>query len=179
RMGQMILVLPGLLAAAVFPGTALGREQHMPDHLARMSRIAVPLFLSLFALAALSGRQLFPLLFGRSFDKMYIPFLVILPGIFFLSLLALLSAWFGGLKRPGVNAASALAGLLVIITGDLLFIPRFGITAAAAASTAGYFTCLLWSLLAFRKESRIGLGSLWIIRKEDWRWLKRQILLKR
>ena len=28
-------------------------------------------------------------------------------------------------------------------------------------------------------ESRIGLGSLWIIKKEDWQWLKRQILLKR
>ncbi|HXO76022.1 MAG TPA: polysaccharide biosynthesis C-terminal domain-containing protein, partial [Puia sp.] len=179
RLGQMILVLPGLLAGAVFPGTALGKGQHMPDHLARMSCIAVPLFLSLFVLAALSGRRLFPMLFGRSFDKMYVPFLVILPGIFFLSLLALLSAWFGGLRRPGVNAAGALAGLLVIITGDLLFIPRFGIIAAAAASTAGYFTCLLWSLLAFRKESRIGLGSLWIIKKDDWRWLKRQILLKR
>ena len=179
RLGQMILVVPGLLAGAVFPGTALGKGQHMPDHMARMSRIAVPLFLSLFVLTALLGRQLFPLLFGRSFDKMYVPFLVILPGIFFLSVLALLSAWFGGLKRPGVNAAGALAGLLVIITGDLLFIPRFGITAAAAASTAGYFTCLLWSLLAFRKESRIGLGSLWIIKKEDWHWLKRQILLKR
>ena len=179
RLGQMILVLPGLLAGAVFPGTALGKGQHMPDLLARVSRIAVPLFLSLFGLAALSGRWFFPLLFGRSFDKMYVPFLVILPGIFFLSLLTLLSAWFGGIKRPGVNAACALAGLLVIITGDLLFIPRFGITAAAATSTAGYFTCLLWSLLAFRKESRIGLGSLWIIKKEDWQWLKKQILLKR
>ncbi len=179
KLGQMILVFPGLLAGAVFPGTALGKGERMPDHMARMSRIGLALFLSFFVLTALWGRRFFPFLFGRSFDKMYLPFLVILPGIFFLSLLSLLSAWFGGLKRPGVNAASALAGLLVIITGDLLFIPRFGITAAAAASTAGYFTCLLWSLLAFRKESRIGLGTLWIVKKEDWQWLKRQILLKR
>ena len=51
---------------------------------------------------------------------------------------------------------------------------RYGITAAAAVSTLGYFTCVLWSLLAFRKESSIRLSSLWVVTKEDWHWLKRQ-----
>ena len=174
KLGQMILVLPGVLASAVFPGTALGKDVDMPAHLGRMSRIAVLLFAGLFIGVLLIGRPLFPLIFGSGFNKMYIPFLVMLPGIFFLSVLLLLSAWFGGIHRPGVNAGSALAGLLIIIVGDWLLIPRYRITAAAAVSTAGYFTCLLWSLLAFRKECRIGLGSLWIIKKEDWRWLKRQ-----
>jgi O-antigen/teichoic acid export membrane protein len=105
---------------------------------------------------------------------MYIPALILLPGILFLSILAPLSAYFAGLHRPAVNVRVALAGFFVMLAGDILFIPRYGLPAAAAVSSAAYFACVLYSLLEFGRIHRLRPVSLLIIKKEDWRWLRRQ-----
>ena len=175
KLGQMLLVIPGILAGIVFPSTALASEKEMPVYLARMARIAVLFFLLIFFFILFTGRWLFPLLFGDSFDQMYLPMLIVMPGILFLFILAPLSAYFGGLHRPGVNARGALAGCLLILTGDILFIPHYKIIGAAAVSSAGYFACMLYSLLQFTKHHRISPASMLLFKKEDWLWLRRQI----
>jgi len=175
KLGQMLLVVPGILASVVFPSTALATTEEMPSYLARMARMAVLFFLLLFFFILFTGRWLFPLLFGSSFDKMYLPVLIMLPGILFLFILAPLSAYFGGLHRPSVNAKGALAGLLLMVAGDILFIPRYKIIGAAAVSSAGYFVCMLYSLVQFSKHHRISPVSMLLFKKEDWRWLRRQV----
>ncbi len=106
---------------------------------------------------------------------MYAPALIILPGIFSLSILTPLSAYFGGMRRPGVNVKGAFAGLIVMLAGDILFVPRWRIGGAAAVSTVGYFVCMLYSLVEFSKTNRIRLGSMLFINKEDWSWLRKQV----
>ena len=174
KLGQMILIVPGILASLIFPRTALGNNDMMAVHLARMVRMAVALFLLLFIGLFLTGTWLFPFLFGHSFDKMYLPTLILLPGILFLSVLAPLSAYFAGLHRPGVNLRGALAGFLVMLVGDIFFIPRYGMEAAAAVSSVAYFACVIYSLVQFGRTHRLRLITLLIIKKEDWRWLLRQ-----
>ncbi|MBN9380292.1 MAG: polysaccharide biosynthesis C-terminal domain-containing protein [Chitinophagaceae bacterium] len=175
KLGQMLLVIPGIMASVVFPSTALRTTEEMPSYLARMTRLAVLFFILLFLIIFFTGKWLFPLLFGDSFDKMYLPTLLVLPGILFLFILAPLSAYFGGLHRPGVNAKGALAGVILMVAGDILFIPRYKIAGAAAVSSAGYFVCMLYSLLQFSKHHRISLMSMILLKKEDWRWLRRQV----
>lgn len=171
RLGQVALILPGMLAAVIFPRTILDQDkpEQMSLRLARLIRLSVIFFVLLFLGLLLTGRWFFPAILGASFDRMYTPMLILLPGILFLSILTPLSAYFGGLHRPGVNVRGAFAGLAVIIIGDSLLIPRWGILAAAAVSSAGYFTCMLYSMLEFSRSNGIGLRSLLSIKKEDFR----------
>lgn len=151
KLGQIILLMPGMLASVVFPATALGKIQDMMRILQRMFRITFFLFCLAFIAVLLAGPHIYTVIFGSSMDKMYLPLLLLLPGIFSLSVLALLSAYFGGIHRPDINARSALAGLLVIAAGDILVIPRYNIAGAAAVSTAGYSVCMLYSLVKFKR----------------------------
>jgi len=153
KLGQIVLLLPGILASVIFPRTALGKHEDMARALTRMIRIAVLLFCLVFIIVFFTGRTVFPLVFGRSLDQMYLPMLILLPGVLFLSVLSLLSAYFGGIHRPDVNAKGALAGLIVIIIGDMLVIPRYNIAGAAAVSSAGYLVCMLYSWREFKKVS--------------------------
>lgn len=175
RLGQMMLVLPGILAGLIFSQTTLEGTGPMPARLVRMIRMIIPVFVFLFILFFFIGRPVIPFILGDSFDKMYEPMLLLLPGILFLSILTPLSAWFGGMHEPAVNARSALAGLVIVIAGDLLFIPGYKITGAAAVSSAGYFVCMLYSLLAFIRKNRIRPGAMLVVKREDWRWLIQQI----
>lgn len=151
KLGQIVLLLPGILASVIFPRTALGKHEDMARALSRMIRIAVLLFCLMFVVTFFTGRTVFPLVFGRSLDQMYMPMLILLPGVLFLSVLSLLSAYFAGIHRPDVNAKGALAGLAVIVIGDALIIPRYHIAGAAAVSSAGYLVCMLYSWMEFKK----------------------------
>jgi len=154
KLGQMILLMPGILASVIFPATALGKAQDMVIALRRIFRITVLLFSVAFIILLLAGPRLYILVFGNGMDDMYLPMLLLLPGIFSLSILALLSAYFGGIRRPDINAWSALAGLLVVVIGDVLVIPRYNIAGAAAVSAVGYSVCMLYSLSKFIKLSK-------------------------
>jgi len=151
KLGQAFLLLPGMVAAVIFPRTALGKHKDMARMLIRLTRMAVPLFCLLFLAVLFTGRTIFPWIFGSSMDKMYLPMLLLLPGVLFLSVLSLFSAYFGGIHRPDINAKGALAGLGVIIIGDVLIIPRYNIAGAAAVSSVGYFVCMFYSLLRFKR----------------------------
>jgi len=153
KLGQVILLMPGMLASVIFPATAMGKVQDMVIALKRLFRFTTLLFSLAFIVLLVAGPRIYTFIFGNSMDKMYQPTLWLLPGIFSLSVLALLSAYFGGIRRPDINAWSALAGLLVIVTGDMLVIPVYGITGAAAVSSLGYSVCMLYSLLKFIKLS--------------------------
>jgi O-antigen/teichoic acid export membrane protein len=178
RIGQMLLIIPGIFAGVIFPRTAVAGNE-VAAFLVRMSRISTVFFLALFMVVFLTGRWLFPFAFGASFDRMYVPVLIILPGILCLSILTLMSAYFGGSNKPVVNARGAFAGLIIIITGDILFIPVYKIIAAASVSVVGYFTCMIYSLWQFKKTNHTAMGSFFIVKKEDWKWLRQQITKKR
>ena len=174
KLGQALLVIPSILASVIFPRTARVSGEGMPFHLARLTRIMVSLFVIFFLLVLFAGRPVFPLVFGNSFDKMYLPTLVILPGILSLSVLTPLSAYFGGLHRPEVNAKGAFIGLVLIVGGDFFCIPVYGIVGAAAVSSLGYFATMVYSLVEFGKTNRIRPGSMLIVGRGDWRWVKQQ-----
>ena len=172
KLGQSILIVPGILASVIFPRTVLEQGSSMPARVARMTRITVLSVTLLFLVVLFAGKQLFPLLLGPTFTRMYQPVLLLLPGIGFLAMLAPLSAYFAGLNRVGVNVRVALAGVVVMFAGDFLLIPGYKIAGASIVSTAAYFTMLLYSLAIFSKNNHIRPKALFIVTRADWKWLK-------
>jgi len=116
----------------------------------------------LIVLFALTGQFLFPLVYGATFDHMYIPFLLLVPGILGLSSLGFISAYYAGKNKVIVNLTGTSLALAVVITGDILFIPHFGINAAAFISSVAYLTCYFYILLRYKKEYNVPVKDFFI-----------------
>lgn len=173
RLVQLFQLLPALLAAAIFPIAASGYREQMKEGIIKLSRVLVAFYFMLVLLLILTGRWLFPFVFGSSFDTMYRAFVLLTPGLFALSLLALMAAYFAALNKVKWNLYASLAGLAVILTGDILLIPVYGINGAAVASSIGYIVCFATGYYYFHKETNINFAQLVLLRKDDFTFMKK------
>jgi O-antigen/teichoic acid export membrane protein len=172
KLGQLFFVIPTILASAVFPLVAGGQKESVNRFLPLISRSIFYVYLIICGLLMISGKWLFPFLFGNSFTDMYLPFVLLVPGILSLSCLFTLSAYYSGKDRIWVNIKGSLLALLVIVTGDIVFIPRYGIAAAALVSSIGYIIYQMYVVSIFIKEYEVTLSSFFMIRASDWASLK-------
>jgi O-antigen/teichoic acid export membrane protein len=72
----------------------------------------------------------------------------------------------------------SLVALLIIVLGNSLFTPHYGIYAAALVSSIGYLFYFGYSLYVFNKNSKIKVGQFFIPERNDYTFLK-AMLLKR
>ena len=166
KIGQLMLLVPQIMASVVFPRTASGlHEQTLNNAILAIARLFSQLYLFVFILIAFFGSKFFILVFGETFDKMELPMLIIIPGIFSLSVLALLSAYFAGKGNIKVNLYGAIIGLTVMVIGDFIFVPHYGIIAAAIVSTVSYVANTSYSMWNFYRDYSIH----WI---EFFKWKK-------
>lgn len=172
KLGQLFFVLPGMLAGAVFPIAAGNRNGNLQETLALISRVVFFTYLLCCLLLALFGNWLFPFAFGNSFSGMYQPFLFLVPGILALSCLFTLTAYLSGKGLLAINLKGASLALLVVLAGDMIFIPTYGTAAAAAVSSIGYIIYLVYILLSLRKEFALPLHRFFIVSPADLRQLR-------
>jgi len=173
KLGQMMLILPQIVASVVFPRTASGIErERLNNSIMVIARLFSQLFLCAFIVVLFTGKYLFIKVFGPTFNNMQVPMLLIIPGIFSLSVLALLSAYFSGKGNLKVNVNGAILGLVVMIAGDFIFVPRYGIIAAAIISTISYTVNLGFSLYIFYKDYDINVVDFFKWRRSDYFWIR-------
>jgi len=85
---------------------------------------------------------------------MYPSILFYLPGIFSLCISSLLASYISGKGFISVNVIASFIALLIVVMGDLLFIPKYGINSAAAVSSVAYTACMLYLLRHFLRTYR-------------------------
>ena len=156
-MGQLFLIIPSIISSAVYPHAAKGESTVLVSFILRIMCLFIVGYLVIILFAYLFSNGLFIWLFGNTFDEMFMPFIVLLPGILFLSIHIIIAAYFGGKNKPNYNVISTGAGLIIVLVGDLLLIKKMGITGAALVSTLGYTTAFIVSLLLFMRKT----GSNW------------------
>ncbi len=172
KLGQMMLVIPQIISSVVFPRTASGIDRmKINSAIMLIARLFSQLFLLAFIITAFFGNRIFVMLFGETFNKMQIPMLITIPGIFALSVLTLLSAYFSGKGKVKINLYGSIVGLSVMIIGDFIFVPRYGIIAAAAISTLSYVSNLAYSLLHFYRDYSISWTEFVRWKKADYDWM--------
>jgi O-antigen/teichoic acid export membrane protein len=172
KIGQMFLLLPTIIAAAIFPRTAAGFREQVQILLPVLARTILVLYTMALLFFVITGSWLFPFIYGETFQNMYLPFILLIPGILSLSTIALVTAYNSGKDRIKTNMLGSLIGLVIIITGDWLFIPRYGIRAAAVISSVGYTSYLIYLLYVFKKEYNVSAVRFFIPDAADWQKLK-------
>ncbi|MBS1746519.1 MAG: polysaccharide biosynthesis C-terminal domain-containing protein [Bacteroidetes bacterium] len=172
KLGQMLLLIPQIIASVVFPKTASGEHStSISNAIMIIARLFSQFFLAVFIGVAILGAWFFPAIFGNTFDKMEIPMLILIPGIFSLSILALLSAYFAGKNNLKVNLYGAIIGLSIMIIGDFIFVPLHGIIAAAIISTLSYSSNLGYAMWNFYRNYDVHWAEFFKWRKSDYNTL--------
>ena len=175
KLGQIFLLLPTIIATAVFTRTAGGNQEQIRSVIEIISRWLMMFYLVFVVVILIIGRWLFPMVYGDSFDMMYAPFMLLAPGIVALSTLSLLTAFYAGRNKLNINIKGSVIALVIIVTGDFLFIPKYGIVAAAMVSSIGYICFQVYVLYQFRKEYRSNLMAFFIPKLSDWDKVKQYI----
>jgi O-antigen/teichoic acid export membrane protein len=176
KLAQLFFILPAMLASVVFPLTAGGQQQYVNDILATISRVVFMIYLCGCAILSITGYWLFPLLFGDSFNNMYVPFLLLIPGILALSTLYTLTAYYAGINKMSVNIKGALLAFVFILVADVFFIPEYGINAAALISSIGYIIYHIYVLGTFIKQYGTPALSFFTFRLSDYKKMSNSIL---
>jgi O-antigen/teichoic acid export membrane protein len=156
------------MASILYPQAARETDPHrMVRKVLTATRVILLVMLLAFAVLLLLPADIFEHIFGPSFNHMYRPLCLLMPGITGLALQCMLSAYFSGINRVRVNVYGALAGLFTVVIADSLLIPRYGIDGAAIASTIAYLASLALSMVYFSRKNRIGLLQFFRFRRND------------
>jgi O-antigen/teichoic acid export membrane protein len=167
-LAELVMVLARAFQSSILP--LVSYESGDPTHQATTT-VRSMRHHAILAAGAMAANAVFaPLLivvgFGNAFYPAFLPFFIILPGIWFLGSALVVSNDLSGRGRPGL--ASALTGLAVTITIglDLLLIPPFGVPGAAVASLVAYTVFGVASLIALSRVSAIPVRDLLPTRAE-------------
>lgn len=175
KLAQLFFVIPSILAGVVFPMTASGRKIEVNETIQLLSRGMILIYGLACAALVSVGYWLFPFVFGETFNNMFWPFLLLVPAILSYSVIHLLAAYFGGKKVLSIGFWGNVLTLALIITGDMLFIPSYGIKAAAIVSSSGYIFLLCFMIMAHIREYNSSFSAFLLFRRSDWVLLQKTI----
>lgn len=175
KLGQLLLLLPTMIATVVFPYTSGGNREEMAVKTIKVCRVLILLFLMAATIIAATGYWIFPWIFGSRFNQMFLPLLLLLPGILCLTVLTIVSAYLDGIKKIWLAVAGNIAALIFIVIADYIFIPLYGIKAAAAISSIGYFICTAVSLYWFLKYSNATIKDFFKWERTDFDFLRKKM----
>lgn len=155
KLAQFFFIFPAMISTVIFPFVASGTQPDLKKSIYNFSVKLLLLYAGICLILAASGNWLFPWVFGPTFSKMYIPFLLLIPGILAISGLYPFTAYFAGEDRIRVNIYGSVMAFVFIVIADYLFIPQYGINGAALISSIGYFIYYCYVFMVFKKETRI------------------------
>ena len=154
KFAELLKLPPMALTYVLYPSySAAGAETAARDARALIPRAAA--FNAVAALPlALAAAVLLPLIYGEAFRSSIVPAYILLFGLAGEGIAGVITPFFYGIGRPGLNSLAMAAGVIVTVVLDLALIPRFEATGAALASSASYLTTTLLLMVFFWTVNR-------------------------
>ena len=113
------------------------------------------------------SRQLILTIFGPAMIPAVQPLWLLLPGIVTLTVAKIITSYLSGIGKPIYSTYLAAGSMILTVALDLLLIPRYGISGAAAASSIVYTCTAAASVWMFKLESGAGLLETLIVKPDD------------
>ena len=113
------------------------------------------------------SRQLILFVFGSGMTPALLPLWLLLPGIVSLAPTRVIASYLSGIGKPIYTTYIAAGAVILTVILDLLLIPPFGISGAAAASSIVYTCTAVASVVVFKVESGAGLMETLVVRPDD------------
>lgn len=154
KISQLFFMVPAMMSAVYFPVISGSSEPFKyVSQIRKSSRFSLFLAIASSSLLIITGYWLFPYAFGKDFNDMYWPFLLMVPGIIAFSSIFHITAFFAARNQIWVNIKGTTLALIFLFTFDPFVIQLFGIYGAASVISASYLVYAFYIMNAFRKES--------------------------
>jgi O-antigen/teichoic acid export membrane protein len=164
---EVLLYLPAATATALLPAAARADGGLRTEQALRAFRSAAVVTAVAGLAAALVGPVVLPLAFGAPFEASVTPFLWLLPGALGFAAIAVFSSALMAASSPGLSSVGPLVSLVLGVALDLVLIPRFEASGAAAAACAAFVAGGCAALVAFRRRNPFAWGLLLRPRRSD------------
>lgn len=154
-MADLLYMVPVVVGTILFPTLSAIADPGERWSFARKSRSWVAaLMLVLTLVAGALADPLTRFLFGPAFAPAVPAFLVLLPGIWLISVNIIYMNYFASCGMPPLTVISPAVAALVNVLLNLVLIPKWGIVGASFSSSVCYGLMLLLSVLYMRTRGR-------------------------
>lgn len=169
QVGTMLMLLPSVISTLLFP--RITSEQDVRGEFAMRATRHTAFVMMVICIAAAPVSLALPLIYGTAFNDVPIQFLILLPGIYLLSIESVLVQHFSSLGLPIAIPIFWLVTLATNLALNFIFVPTFGARAAAASSTICY--SLVFFLVAIYFHIRTGnrLSDMLLLGTDEFRLL--------
>ena len=113
------------------------------------------------------SHQLILFIFGSGMTPALHPLWLLLPGIVSLTAVRVIASYLSGIGKPIYSTYTAAGAVILTVGLDLVLIPRYGISGAAAASSIVYTCTAVASVWIFKFESGAGLLETLVVGPDD------------
>ncbi len=115
----------------------------------------------------LLGKTLIHLFYGVQYISSYLPMLIILPGVLFMSLYKILTRNFTSRNKQQISIAAGVSALVINLILNWWLIPVYGINGAALSTSISFIIAGSFLVLFFSKDSNLPITQLLFINKND------------
>lgn len=164
---EVLLYLPAAIATALLPIAAGTEPGQRSQQTLRAFRSAALVTTGAVVVASILGPLLLPVVFGTAFRASVEPFVWLLPGALGFAATAVFSNALLAARSPGLSSLGALVSLVVGVALDLVLIPRFGATGAAAAASTAFLVGGAVAVSAYARQSPFAWRALLLPRRSD------------
>ena len=153
-LAENTMMFPVVVGSLLFPKLSAIREREEKVRLANKAVLATAaLMLPAVVIAALAAAPIISVAFGRNFLPAVTPFVLLMPGTYFLGIEIVMVQLLNSEGFPSAIVVAWIADTIVNIGLNLWVIPRYGITGASIVSSVCYFLMFLIVLAVVWKRN--------------------------
>lgn len=164
--GDIFFLLPYSFSFIILPKIIPLENKDKASSIAKYFSITFYLSLLLSLGVFLFIKPVVKLLFGSVFLPSAKTIIILLPGLICWALVSILGQYFAATKYHVKIIIGWFVAFLLNIILNYLYIPQFGMKAAALTSDIAYFFILIYLLVLFRRETKMPSQKMFIIPKQ-------------
>jgi O-antigen/teichoic acid export membrane protein len=159
-LAEYLWYIPSILSSVLFAAVAARRDPDTLRKLCRASRTTVAILGPAALVLAIAGRALVPLLYGEAYTEAGTVFVLLLPGMFAISVHLVVDSYFTGSGFPPITYLAAAGAVVLKIGLNLIAVPRWGVEGAAVSTSVVYGSLLGAKLLALHRQTGVSYQEL-------------------
>ncbi len=173
---ERIWEFPTAIRTALLYHASAAKSTDAPQITAQTTRVAMVFVTLTTAGLAVVAYPFIILVHGPTFQPAVLPLIILMPGVWMLSLGKLLGVYLASINRPEIGSYAGLISLVFTLVLDLWLIPQLGITGAALASSVSYTVSTLVITGYFLRVTGLTWLDVSVIRRSDLYLLRRAVI---
>ena len=175
---ELIFILPNSIALILFPHYSKIENRTNSQLAVIFSKFSFYVLIFFCIFLVIFSNIFIQIFFGTRYSESIQLMIIILPGIYFMSINKIYSSYFMGIGKPKIPMFISLVTIILTLTFDFILIPIFGAKGAAYSSDIGYIISFIISTMVFINNSGIKFSELFLVKKSDINNLKNALSFK-